>query len=279
MEEKMNANKLYLTLSGLVMLMTIAACVIPGQTTQPASIANPNTVETSIAGTAQASVESTVQASLVTATSTLVPTETLVPTPKISLAGTSLVVREDQSAVFIDHKAGIQLIIPAGWFPMRVNEEEYYRAFTLDVVLQNPAFSDHLTRIQDANLDKFRLDATDIRDGHTPDGILSNFKVMFEPGDLRSLERWEQAERDRHHPFANFKFISASYPHTTNGTKVLVIEQSWSAGKIHTVYYQGVFFSLQSGTVILDFYANNDFKDTILPEFEQVVNSLALLNP
>ena len=275
----MNRNNFYLSLSGFVVLMTILACAIPGQATQPAPIVDTNVIQTSIASTSQVRVEQTVQAGLVTATSTLVPTETLVPTPKISLAGTSLVVREDQSAIFTDHKAGIQLTIPAGWLPMRVNEEEYYRAFTLDVVLQNPDFSDHLTRIQDANLDKFRLDATDIRDGHTPDGILSNFKVMFEPGDLRSLERWEQAERDGHHPFANFKFISASYPQKANGTRVLVIEQSWSAGKIHTVYYRGVFFSLQSGTVILDFYANNEFKDTILPEFEQVVNSLALLNP
>ena len=275
----MNPNRLYLSLSGLIMLMTIVACVIPGQTTQPAPITNPSSVETSLASTARALAQQTETANGFTATPIIVPTDTLTPTPKISLAGTSLVVREDQSAVFTDHKAGIQLNIPAGWMPIRVNEEEYYRAFTLDVVLKNPAYNEHITKIQDANLDNFRLDATDIRDGHTSDGILSNIQVIFEPGDLRSLEKWEQAERDRHHPFANFKFISASYPQTTNGTRVLVIEQSWSAGKIHTVYYRGVFLSLQSGTIVLDFYANNNFKDTVLPDFEQVVNSLTLLNP
>lgn len=276
----MNRNNFYLSLSGLVMLMTILACVIPGQTTQPTPIANPNTVETSIAETAQASVDSTMQASLVTSTSTVVPTETLIPTPKISLAGTSLVIRDDQSAVFTDHKAGIQLIIPTGWMPIRVNEEEYYRAFTLDVVLENPAFSNHLTIIQDANIDKFRLDAIDIRDGHAPNGIISNISVVFEPGELRSLEKWEQAERDNRRPFTNFRFISSSYPQTADGTRVLVIEQSWDAeGKKGTIYYRGVFFSLPSGTIIFDFLANLDFKDTVLPDLEQVVNSLTLLNP
>jgi hypothetical protein len=279
LEEIMKPNKLYLSLSGFIILMTIVACVIPGQTTQPAPITNPSSVETAFASTARALAQQTETANGFTATPIIVPSDTLTPTPKISLAGASLVIRDDQSAVFTDHKAGIQLIVPAGWMPIRVNEEEYYRAFTLDVVLENQAFSNHLTNIQDANIDKFRLDAVDIRDGHTPDGILSNIQVIFEPGDLRSLEKWEQAERDRYHPFADFRFIASNYPQTANGTRVLVIEQSWSTGQTHTVYYRGVFFSLSSGTMVLDFYANNDFKDTVLPDFEQVVNSLTLLNP
>lgn len=276
----MNPNRLYLSLSGLIILMTIVACVIPGQVTQPTPITNPSSVETALASTARALAQQTETANGFTATPIIVPSDTLTPTPKISLAGTSLVVREDQSAVFTDHKAGIQLTVPAGWFPMRVNEEEYYRAFTLDVVLENPAFSNHLTIIQDANIDKFRLDAIDIRDGHAPNGIISNISVVFEPGDLRSLEKWEQAERDNRRPFTNFRFISSSYPQTADGTRVLVIEQSWDAeGKKGTIYYRGVFFSLPSGTIILDFFANLDFKDTVLPDLEQVVNSLTLLNP
>ncbi len=276
----MNKNNLYLSLSGLVMLMTILACVIPGQATQPAPVTNPDSIGTFIAGTAQASVEQTVQASLVTPTSTLVSAEIFTPTPKISMAGTSLVIREDQSALFTDHTAGIQLIIPAGWMPIRVNEEEYYNAFSLDVTLKNPDILDHLTAIQDASVEKFRLNALDIRDGHNPGGVRSNIDVIFQPGDLRSLEKWEQAERNRKPPFKNFKFISSSYPTTTNGTRVLVIEQSWTgAGGKNTIYYRGVFFSLPSGTIVLDFLANLDFKDTILPDFEQVVNSLALLAP
>ena len=94
----MNRNNFYLSLSGLVILMTILACVIPGQTTQPAPVTNPDSIGTFVAGTAQVSIEQTVQASFVTATSTLVPAEIITPTPKISLSGTSLVIREDQSA-------------------------------------------------------------------------------------------------------------------------------------------------------------------------------------
>ena len=265
---------------GFVILIAIVACVLPSQTIQSSPGIDPNAIETSIAGTRQASAQQTEQAILNPPTATLIPTVTATPTPKLSFYGTSLSTREDQSAVFEDHKAGIQLIIPAGWLPVRVNEDEYYKAFTLDVVLQNPVFHDHLTRIQDVQLDVVRLDAFDIRPGHIYDNIISDFNVIFEEGDVRSLEKWEQAERKRKFPYTNTKFISSSYPTLDNGTRVLVIEQSWDArGGKGTIYYRGVFFSLPMGTIVLDFYTNSDYKDTVLPDFDQVVNSLTLLNP
>jgi hypothetical protein len=270
----MKQNKYQLGLIGFGLILILAACV---QTTQP--ITNPSSVETVLASTARALAKQTEAANPITATPSLTPTETPTPTPKISLYETSLVVGEDQSALFIDHKAGIQLTIPAGWMPIRVNEEEYYKAFALDVVLENPAINEHLTAIQDVNLEYHRLEAIDIRPEHVPNGIISNFNVIFESGDVRSLEKWEQAERNRRPPLVNYKFLRSSYPIIDNGMRVLVIE-SWDAsGKKGTIYYRGVFFSLPTGTLVLDFYTNNEFKDIVLPDFEQVINSLSMLNP
>ncbi len=65
------------------------------------------------------------------------------------------------------------MTIPVGWMALRVGEEEYNKAFTSDVILANPALSDRLTQIQDADLKTFRLDALDIRDGHIPHGVFS----------------------------------------------------------------------------------------------------------
>jgi len=274
----MKQNKYQLGLIGFILLFIGAACVLPDQTTQP--ITNPSSIETTLASTARAFAKQTEAANPFTATPSLAPTITFTPTPKISLYETSLVVREDQKALFIDHKAGIQLTIPSGWMPIRVNEEEYYKAFALNVVLENPAINEHLTAIQDVNLDYHRLGAIDIRPEHIPDGIISNLNVIFESDDGRSLEKWEQAERNRRPSLVNYKFLRSSYPIMDNGTRLLVIEKSWDAGgKKGTIYYRGVFFSLPTGTLVLDFYTNNDFKDTVLPDFEQVINSLSILNP
>jgi hypothetical protein len=209
----------------------------------------------------------------------MAPTITLTPTPKISVNGTSLIMQDDGSALFVDHKAGIQLTIPAGWMPLRVNEKEYYDAFTAPVVVANLALSERLTQIQDVDLKKFRLDAFDIREGHIPNGIISDINVIFQPGDTRSLEKWWQAEANLRKPYKNFKFITMGYPKTADGTRVLMIEQSWTKDQSSSIYYRGVFFSLPTGTLVLDFYTNKDFKDTVLPDFEQVVNSVKLLTP
>lgn len=266
-------------LIAVVLLAAIAGCVLPGQRMQPTPITNPSSVETALAGTAKALAQQTETAQGFTATPAILPTATLTPTPRVSINGTSLVKREDQSALFIDHKAGIQVTIPAGWMPIRVNEDEYYKAFASDVVLQNPAISDLLTRLQDVDVNYHRLNAIDIRPGHIPDGILTDFHILFQEGDTRTLEKWEQAERNRKSPYAGYKFISSSFPTLENGTRVLVIEESWQAsGNKGTIYYRGVFFGLPTGTVILDLSTNNNFKDTILPDFEQVLNSITTLD-
>jgi len=260
-------------LSGFILLLTLVAC---GKT--PAPITNPPAVETSLASTARALAKLTETANPFTATPSITPSATLTPTPKISLNGTSLILQKDGSALFVDHKAGIQLVIPSGWMAVRVSEDEYYQAFTSKVVLANPALNDRLIQIQDLDVDNYRLDAFDIREGHVLNGIISDISVIFQPDDTRSLEDWWRVEASAKKPFKNFKFVSAGYPKTANGTRVLLVEQTWSKDQSNMIFYRRVVFSLPSGALALDFQINKDFKDTVLPDFEQVVNSVTLLN-
>jgi len=269
----MNRNNLQPCLGGFAILMAIMACVLPGRTAAPSvPTIDPNTMATYIASTAQASVQQTEQASI----PTLVPATS---TPLVSpITGTSLSKLEDQSTMFIDHRAGIQLIIPAGWMPVRPNEDEYYKAYSLDIVLANPLISDRLTKIQSSNTNNFRVEAIDIRPEHLGGRFISVMDVIFQPDDFRTLEKWAQAERNKKSPIKGRKILSSKIQETANGTRVLIIEESWPSEGI-TTYYTGVFFSLPTGTVVLDFYTNLDFKDTVFPEFEQVINSLTVLNP
>lgn len=270
----MKPNLMYSVAVGSILLLSMSAC---GRTPST-PVTNPPNVETSLAGTALALAKQTEAANPFTATPSPTLTPTLTPTPKISLYGTSLILWEDQTALFIDYKAGIYLVIPAGWMPFRVNEQEYYDAFTSEVVMTNPALNDHLIQVQNADLEQYRLDAFDIREGHINNGIISYMSVTFHNGDTRSLEQWAQAEGKRKISYKNYLFLNRGYPKTADGTRVLVIDRTWSKDQFNQMFQRSVFFSLPAGTLVLELYTNKDFKDTVLPEFEQVVNSVKPLD-
>jgi hypothetical protein len=270
----MKPNLFYSILIGSVLLLTVSGC-----RRTPAPVVNPPGVETSLAATALALAKQTEAANPFTATPPVTLTATFTPTPKISINGTSLGKMEDQSTLFIDHKAGIQLLIPAGWMPLRVNEDEYYQAFTSDVAAANPALSQRLTQIQDVDLNTFRLDVIDIREGHTSNGILSDINILFYAGDTRSLEQWAQAEGKKKSPYKNYLFLNRGYLKRADGTRTLVIDRSWTQDQSKKVSQRSVFVPLSTGMLVLDLYSDKDFKDTVLPDFEQVLESITPLNP
>ena len=266
-------------LSYSILIVSILLLAIGGCRRKPTPIVNPPAVGTALASTALALAKQTEAANPYTATPSPTATVTPTPTPKISVSGTLLVINKDGSALFTDYKAGIQLAIPAGWLPLRVNEDEYYQAFTSAVTSSNPAINERLTQIQNADLNTFRLDAIDIRDGHTVNGVLTDMYVNFYPGDARSLEQVATAEGKKKSAFKNYLFLNRGYPKLADGTRTLVIDRTWTQDQTKKVFQRSVFFSLPTGVLSLTLYSNKDFKDTVLPDFEQVINSLASLNP
>lgn len=271
----MKPNLLHTIVAVPFVLMILSSC----RQAAPAPVVNPPAVETSLAATARALAKQTEAANPNTATPSPTATQTSTPTPSVSVNGTTLELKEDQSALFTDYKAGIQLIIPAGWMPLRVNEDEYYQAFTSELTLANPAISDRLTQIQDADLNTFRLDAIDIREGHSPNGTLSDINVIFYPNDTRTLEQWAEAEGKKKSTFRNYLFLNRGYPKLADGTRVLIIDRTWTQDQTKKMFRRSVFFMLPTGTLVLELYSDKDFKDTVLPDFEQVVNSVARLSP
>jgi len=267
-------------ITGSVLFFVIMACVVPGLS-QPAapSAFDPDSISTMVVLTANALASQTAAATTPlppeTPTPTLLPTETVTATPKISFLGTSLILRDDQTTVFTDRQAGIEIIIPAGWMPIRVNEQEYLDAFSSNAAA-DLAIRNRLNQMQTFDPTWFRLDAIDIQPGHVFNGAASDINVIFQQNDSRSLE--EVAKDEKVKLFANFEIISSDYQQAANGMKTLVVEQRWDV-TTGVTYYKGVFFKTSSGLVALDFYSPLDFKDTVLPDFEKVVGSLTLLNP
>jgi hypothetical protein len=260
---------------GLSIVILLAAC---GRNAQPVPITNPSSVETALASTALALAKQTEAANPFTLTPSPTLTETPTPTPKISLSGTSLVLRDDQSTLFIDHKLGFQLTVPAGWLPVRVNEDEYYKAFTLDAVLENAKMANFLMNLQNQDTDRIRLAALDIRPGQASNGMISGMSVILQFDTERTLEDWANT-KSVHANSKGYQLLSSSFKETTSGIRILVREESWNSLTEDKTYHQRVFFSLPSGILTLDLETGLASKDMTLPDFEQVVASFTLLNP
>ena len=272
--------KIKIFITSLILFFAIIACIVPG-ISQPDAIPtyDVNMIPTMVVLTANALASQTAAAitplPIETATPTFVPTENVTATPKVSFLGTSLLLRDDQTTVFTDRQAGVELIIPVGWMPVRVNEQEYLDAFSSNAAA-DLAIRARLNQMQTFDPVWFRLDAIDIQPGHVVNGAATDINVIFQQNDPRSLE--EVAKDEKVKSFVNFELISSGYEQAANGMRTLVVEQRWDV-TTGVTYYKGVFFKVSSGLVVLDFYSPIEFKDTALPDFEKVVNSLVLLTP
>lgn len=245
----------------------------------PDPVVNPPGVETSLASTARAFAKQTEAANPFTVTPSPTATVTLTPTPKISLNGMSLAAKEDKSTVFTDHKLGYQLTIPPGWMPIRINEEEYYKAFAQDAVLNNPVIANFLTNLEKQDPDHFRLSMLDLQPDHIDAGLVTAITVVLQAEDGRTLEDWAKTKSAHASTMAGYQFISSQFAETPSGERVLVREEKWDAPTTGKRFSRRVFFALPTGILVVDLETNFESKDTLIPEFEQVVNSLTFLNP
>lgn len=268
----MKPNLLYSITVGSILLLAVSGCK-----RAPTPVVNPPGIETSLASTALALAKQTEAASSFTATPP--PTETPTPTPRISINGTSLVLHEDQGADFIDYKLGYQLTIPPGWLPVRINEEEYYKAFTQDSVAQNPKIVDFLTKIQTQDPNYVRLTALDMEPGQGASGMLSGITVVLQPETAKTVEEWARNHPARANKRQGYQLLSSQYVETEAGMKMLVREEQWRSTTQEKIFSRRIFFLLPAGILSIGFETALDTKDALLPEFEKVVDSITLLSP
>lgn len=274
----MNIKCFYGNLSGFVLLLVAVACAAPGQILQPASSANPNTIETFIVGTAQVSVQET----LVLATKTLFPTKAFTPTAILSSYGTSLAKREDGSTIFIDQRAKVQIIFPANWLALRVGEPEYYQAWEKEGT-QNPALFKAISAIQNLDLNSFRMTAFDTHPEHVLYNNLPKINVVFLQDDPRTLQQIEADESSRRPALADYKYLPSEILRTASDLETLMIQNQWSAAtpanQFYTGYYKGFIFKAPGGTVSIDLFIPLEMKEFLEAEHNQIVDSVTLLNP
>lgn len=271
----MNQNFLRHTVSAFVLLLSIGACVLPGQA--PRSVPAPNSVniETAVAGTAQAAASQTALANPLPTTDNMASTST--PTPKVSSSGTALVTLADGSTQFIDYVSGIQMVFPAGWLVVRVGEDEYYTAWG-SPESQTPVFMDILTGIQSLDPKVFRVHALDMRSDHIINNDITRVDVVFSQNDIRTLKEVQADEKKNHPRYKSYKLLTSKIFDTPQGIQALNIEAQWAtsngASQTGLSYHRRVIYKVSTGVIAIDLYTLLDKKDLTTPDFDLLINSI-----
>jgi hypothetical protein len=268
---------------GMIILMTILACVLPGQAAQPQpEVANdPNALSTFIAGTAQVLAEQTAQAASPTSpvlTDTPVPsTATTIPTPKLSVQNTLLAIQPDGSALFSDYSARVEFALPSLWMPVRAGEPEYYRAWESDFASENQYVQDSLSKLQTLDPAVSRLIAFDVRPGYIFNGSFTVMGAVYETKFTRTLEEWLEVE-SKGDTYEDQKVTASRRYQNKNGVDLIELEETYKGLHDGYIYHKSLFFTVPGGTFFLDFYCDLEHKDILNADFDAVINSIKLIS-
>jgi hypothetical protein len=278
----MNQNSWHHALSALVILMAIAACVLPDPAAQSVPAPNSINIETAVAGTAQAAATQTALVNPVPATAAAADTATITPTPRISSSGTSLAALADGSMQFTDYVAGMQMVFPPGWLVVRVGEQEYYAAWGKPET-QSPVFLDLFAAMQNLDPKVFRVNALDIRSDYIIHNDVTQVGVVFAQDDIRTLKEVQTDETRNHAPLKSYKLLSSKIYDAPQGMQALSMETQWAssnqASQTGMGYRKRVIYKISTGIVAVDLNILLDKKDLTALDFDQILNSIIFFNP
>lgn len=278
----MKRRNVSIELAGVVIFMTILACVLPGQAAQPQLVVatDPNALSTFIAGTAQVLADQTAQAASPTlpvpTAAEVPPTATAIPTPNLSAQNTLLAFQADGSAIFSDYKAGVEIRLAPIWMPMRINEPEFYTAWETDFVSKNNDVIEKMNSYQTEDVSIIRLVGFDVRPGYIFNRQYTYIGLVYQAGNFSSLQEWEKYESEQL-IYVDSKFIGSRGFQNSNGVELMEVEKS-SAGKFDGhLYFKTVIFSVPGGTYFVDLYCDLANKDMVIADFNVIIDSIKLI--
>lgn len=188
----------------------------------------------------------------------------------------------DGSTVFVDQRAGIQLIFPANWLAMRVGEPEFYQAWEGEGS-RNPALLDAITAIQNLDLNRFRITAFEMNPENVAHGSIPKINVVYIQDDDRTLRKIEYDERTAKSVLKDYKFLPSTFQTTPDGFEILIIHHQWNATSLdhqsYTGYYKGFLFKVPTGTVAIDLFIPMDVREPMEQELEKIFESVTFLDP
>lgn len=266
-----------------LLVLAALACVVPGgeAASVPTPTVDPAQLNAMVAETVSAVLQQTAQAATatpaVTATSQPTPTETAAPLQQSSITN-----QADGTSFFVDEKAGFNLTIPPGWLPVRIDQIEYYDAFSLPQAA-DPAVQTALMDINDLDPAVFRLFIFDLQDGHVQNGFVNNVNILWNQGESISLKTDEEIKATAEalpSQVPGLVVVSSSVSTTANNTLTGVIlseiASQQSDGTTINLSQKQVFLNVKDGLLVLTFTTGQQIQDATLPFFDAMIESIQL---
>jgi len=289
----------------LIFLAAITACVVPGLPTASAPVFAPTvdtgSIETMVAGTVSIAITQTEQAqptatstsaapatAAATFTSTPAPTGTFTlqagPSQKASPSQSTLTKQEDGSTLFADARAGYEIKLPADWLAVRIDEQEYLDAFSLEEAA-NTNIQQSLLSIQNEDPTAFRLLAIDTQAAHIQNDFATDMRFVLDEqknislssdADLKAIAEKISASA----AVFRFEVTSIKIVTSASGTQFGVIEAKSSftspTGAEVPLYQKQVFFNGKSGMQSITLTTVSDLKETLLPAFDAMLETVKI---
>jgi hypothetical protein len=264
-----------------LLVLAALACAVPGGGTVsvPTPTVDPAQLDAMVAETVAAVLQQTASAATPTqsVTATVEPTATSTP-----LQQSSITTQGDGTTLFADEKAGFSLTVPPGWLAVRIDQIEYYDAFSLPQAA-DPSVQTALMDINDLDPNVFRLFIFDLQDGHVQNGFVNNINVIWSLDATLALETDEEIKATAEELPAvipGLTVTSAAISETTSGIPVGVIlsgiNRQNSDGTEQVLFQKQIFLNLEEGSLTITFTTEQGIKDATLPFFDMIIESIKL---
>lgn len=270
----MNNRYIRFLLGGVILLLVVAACVIPGQAVPSVPAIDPHAVETSIAGTVQAAQ-----------TQTSIP-QVVATEPPTGMTDTVVEQSQDGTTKYTDYDAGFEIVFPAGWLALRPNSDEFNAVLANEAAI-NSMLNDQMTADQngfEAGFD--RLYTYILRPDIAKDVLFGFSKITWDSDDTVGVDNDTMgrlvSELESPNGIPGFR---ADLVQLREGTvKMIEIGGRWSLGDGQggavPFYTKIIFFKpASSSTVRVTFTYLQEYETQISTDVNTIIGSITLMTP
>jgi hypothetical protein len=267
-----------------ILWLMALACAIPGQAASvPTPTVNSAQLDAIVAETVSAALQLTASA----ATATPPPTSNSLPTIEPTASSTplpqsSITQQADGTSLFVDEIAGFNMIVPPGWLPVRIDQLEYYDAFSLPQAA-DPNLQTALMQINSLDPKIHRLFIFDLQDGHLQSGFVNNVNIVLNAGSSISLKTDDEIKATAAalpQAVPGLVVQSSAVTETASGILLGVILSDLNSEKEDgtklALFQKQVLLNVKGGVLVITFTTEQGIKDATLPFFDAMIESIQL---
>ncbi len=294
----MQRKKWIVSLIFLTLILT-PGCAVPAlpflnnaPEAAPPTTVDADTLATMIADSVNQKVNQTLEA--LPPPATPFPTETPMPTateiPPTATptpidypdTGSNLLKDDEGNFAYFDYTGGYKVNPPANWLAVRPGEEEYTSAWALPAATHSEV-QQALQSMQSLDPNSFRLFLLDTEEEHFNNGFLSNVNFLLGPESEATLEEiFAQNVLDLPQAISGLVVTDSHIDVNASEQEIGIVISEWDAqlasGEDIRLYQKQAILIVKNRALVITFTSTVDFKDTIIDDFDIMVDGFMLLD-